>query len=106
MQKGNIVLITFPFSDLSGNKLRPALVLAETANDITAIFITSQLKSPNYLDIPLSPSPTNGIKKPSVLRTSNIATLDKSLVKGLLGFLDTNTLKHVDNSLISYVQLQ
>jgi len=30
MAKGAIVLITFPFTDLSGNKLRPAVILGET----------------------------------------------------------------------------
>ncbi len=29
MAKGEIILIPFPFSDLSGNKLRPAVILAE-----------------------------------------------------------------------------
>lgn len=30
MQKGDIVLIPFPFTDLSGNKLRSAVILVET----------------------------------------------------------------------------
>jgi mRNA interferase MazF len=35
MTKGDIVLITFPFTDLSGTKLRPAVILIDTAIDIT-----------------------------------------------------------------------
>ncbi len=29
MVKGDIVLITFPFTDLSGSKLRPAVILVD-----------------------------------------------------------------------------
>ena len=35
MAKGDIILVTFPFTDLTGSKLRPAVILAETAIDIT-----------------------------------------------------------------------
>jgi mRNA interferase MazF len=44
MPKDNIVLIPFPFTDLSGNKLRPALILAENNLDVTVRFMTSQLQ--------------------------------------------------------------
>ncbi len=46
MAEGDIILtilIAFPFSDLSGSKLRPAVILAETTEDVTVTFITTQL---------------------------------------------------------------
>ena len=43
MNKGDIVLITFPFTDLSGSKLRPAVILTQTTLDLTVSFITTQI---------------------------------------------------------------
>jgi mRNA interferase MazF len=89
MQKGDIVLIPFPFTDLSGNKLRPAVVLAVTKLDLTVCFITSQLQWQEPTDVVLQPKVSNGIKKPSLIRVSKIATLDKTLTLGKIGSIDT-----------------
>jgi mRNA interferase MazF len=85
MPKGNIVLIPFPFTDLSGNKLRPALILAESVLDVTVCFITTQLHWQESTDILLQPGAKNGIKKPSLIRLSKIATVDRSLITGIIG---------------------
>jgi mRNA interferase MazF len=87
MAKGDIVLITFPFTDLSGSKLRPAIVLVDTNLDLTVCFITAQIGWQETTDVVLTPNATNGLRKPSLIRTSKIATLDKTLAKGLLGRL-------------------
>lgn len=105
MQKGDVILIVFPFTDLSGNKLRPALVLAETFADLTVLFITTQLKWKEETDVLLLPDGNNGIKKQSLLRTSKIATLDKTLVKGRLGFVSTLIQNEVDSKLKTYLKL-
>ncbi|MCE6988042.1 type II toxin-antitoxin system PemK/MazF family toxin [Dyadobacter sp. CY323] len=95
MAKGDIVLITFPFTDLSGSKLRPAVILAETRLDLTVCFITSQTSFQEPTDVQLTPGAASGLRKKSLIRTSKIATLDKLLAKGLLGKLselETNDL--------------
>jgi len=87
MPKGNIVLIPFPYTDLSGNKLRPALILSETLLDVTVSFITTQLQWQEVTDILLHPSIVNGIKKTSLIRLSKIATIDKVLIAGKIGVI-------------------
>ena len=87
MPKGDVVLITFPFTDLSGSKLRPAVILTDSATDLTVSFITTKLHRQEATDLILLPNSFTGIIKPSLLKTGKIATLDKSLAKGLLGKL-------------------
>ena len=99
MAKGDIVLITFPFTNLSGSKLRPAIVLTENNLDITVCFITSQINWQEQTDIVIFPNDKNGIKKQSLVRTSKIATIDKTLAQGLLGKLSTNEISELNEKL-------
>ena len=105
MTKGDIILIPFPFTDLTGNKLRPAIVLIETGQDLTICFITTQLKWEELTDIELLPTKYNGIKKPSLIRLSKIATVDKSLAVGKLGELQKNKMEELNNKLKRLLQL-
>lgn len=99
MAKGDIILITFPFTDLSGSKLRPAVILADTKEDVTVIFITTQLKWQESTDVLLTPTSDKGLKLRSLIRTSKIATLDKTLIKGRIGRLTTEEIKYLDEKL-------
>ncbi len=105
MVKGDIILITFPFTNLSGSKLRPAVVLIETTLDVTVSFITSQISWQEESDLFLMPTETNGIKKESLVRTSKIATIDKQFVKGKLGQLTVSEVKVFNEKLKSLLQL-
>jgi mRNA interferase MazF len=105
MAKGDIVLITFPFTDLSGSKLRPAVILAETKFDLTVCFITSQTSFQDPADVNLMPSMGNGLRKKSLIRTGKIATLDKFLAKGLLGKLSDLETNNLNVSLKTLFQL-
>ena len=105
MAKGDIVLITFPFTDLTGSKLRPAVILVDTVLDLTVCFITTQLQWQETTDVLLMPSSSNGLRKQSLIRTSKIATLDNTLAKGLLGRLTSNELSDLNDKLKSLLHL-
>lgn len=105
MAKGDIVLITFPFTDLSGTKLRPAVVLIDSPDDLTVCFITTQTQWQENNDLLISPTTTNGLKKVSLIRINKIATLDKSLAKGFLGKLDLPETAALNSSLRLALQL-
>jgi PemK-like, MazF-like toxin of type II toxin-antitoxin system len=92
---GDIVLARFPFTDGSGTKLRPVLVLAEVPgphDDYLVLFISSQVRlAVSGVDVILGVShpafAQSGLRLPSVLRVGKIATLSEALILGPLGTL-------------------
>ena len=106
MEKGDIVLIPFPFTDLTGSKKRPALILLSGSLDVTVSFISTQLHWQEPTDLLLQPNSTNGLKKPSLVRIGKIATIDKALVIGKLGNIDTKKIEKLDNKLIQIFNIK
>ena len=78
MKKGDIVVVPFPFTDLSGVKLRPSVVLIESNPDIVVAFITSKTKlsEPTLM---IKATEINGLKTDSFLRLNKITTIDRIL---------------------------
>jgi mRNA interferase MazF len=99
MKKGDIVLVPFPFSDLSGSKFRPSLILIETEKDVTVAFITTQIQWKEPTDLLLKPTNNNGLKKESLIRLSKLATIDKDIVVGLLGSLSNEEMTELNTNL-------
>ena len=62
MAKGDIVLITFPFTDLSGSKLRLLVVLNNTTFDLVVCFITTKFHMQELTDQVLMPNSSNGVE--------------------------------------------
>lgn len=90
--KGKIVLIPFPFTDLTAAKLRPALVLFEGERDVVVAFISSRMpRKPALTDVVIDKSHPEfmltGLKMSSVIKLDKIATVLKDLVVGEIGEL-------------------
>jgi mRNA interferase MazF len=89
--KGKIVLVPFPFTDLTAAKLRPALVIYEGEKDVVMAFISSKIPSElSEVDILITKDHTSfrkaGLKVDSVIKLDKIATVLKDLIVGELGF--------------------
>lgn len=106
MIKGDIVLIPFPFTDLTGSKKRPALVLLSGNLDVAVSFISTQLHWQEPTDLLLQPNSTNGLKKPSLIRIGKIATIDKALVIGKLGNIEAKEIEELDKKLIQLFDIK
>lgn len=103
--KGSIILIDFPFSDLYGEKLRPALVLYEGYLDVTVAAITSEtpqrLLLTDLLIFECTPSfGSTGLKNTSIILMDKIATLEKTFIKGILGEADADLKRQVNAKIV------
>lgn len=88
---GTIVLTRFPFTDLSGDKRRPALVISrdnDRRSDLVVCFITSVPRSGPDM-APIAATAGTGLKVPSVIRFDKLSTLDRSVIAGKLGVAPT-----------------
>ena len=99
---GDVVVITFPFSDLSASKKRPALVVASLTGDSN---ILCQITSAGKLDefsIYLDDSnfKSGSLKQPSLIKPDRLFTADKSLISYKVGTLNEDKTKEVTNKII------
>jgi len=84
---GEVVLLSFPFTDAVGIKRRPALVLLDTGDeDIVVARVTSQIARAPF-DVELEEWQRAGLLLPSVVRVHKVATIEKRLVERKLGTL-------------------
>jgi mRNA interferase MazF len=105
-KRGDVVLVAFPFIDLTTFKTRPALVISceslnHKYNDIIAIAITSQIPkilSEDEFLLSLEDQQKAGLPKRSIVKIGKIVTLDQRLVRKRLGNLSASTLQKLTTS--------
>lgn len=90
--KGEIVVVSFPFSDLCASKRRPALVLANSEN---GDYILCQITSKNIKDSWAIELPENEILEGELFRSSNIRpnrlfTADHAIILYKAGKISSN----------------
>jgi mRNA interferase MazF len=88
--KGDVVVVPFPFSDLTMSKRRPALVLAELAgDDLILCQITSQsIRDAYSVELQDSDFESGGLHKPSNIRPNRLFTADRNIVLYKTGSLN------------------
>jgi len=104
--KGEVVVIPFPFSDLSGSKRRPALVLADLpGEDLLLCQITSQ-NSKDIHAVPLLATDfLNGsLPVDSFIRPTRLFTADRNIVIRKAGLIRAKTINDVTRAVIKIIQ--
>ncbi len=105
MERGTIVLVRFPFTDYSSEKLRPAVVIsADNKKDVCVAFISSivplELEKADFLLTKKDEEfASTGLKKDSVFRMNKIATIDKGIILGKLGKVSDGLQERLDEKL-------
>ncbi|WP_460981009.1 type II toxin-antitoxin system PemK/MazF family toxin [Spirosoma fluminis] len=72
---------------------------------MTLAFIITQLHWQEPTDVVITPTGLNRLKKHSLIRLSKVATIDKVLILGRLGVLDTSGLTELTHNLRLLLQL-
>ena len=102
-KRGDVVLIPFPFTDLSGSKQRPALIVSpDSANasrdDIVVVAITSHVPehlAPDEIMLSLPDATASGLLKASMVKVSKLVTIHRDLVRKKIGTLPPPKLRMV-----------
>lgn len=95
MTRGRVVLASFPFDDLSGAKVRPAVCLTDVVGPhrhVVLAFITSQMPSDRLdsdvvLDASAPDFGATGLKTTSTLRLHRLMTVTETIIRRDLGSL-------------------
>lgn len=110
-RRGEVVLVPFPFTDLSSTKQRPALVVSPdgwntSQSDVLLVALTSQIStSLPKEDILLTTEDlhTGGLPKASLVRPTKLITIHQALIRRRLGQISDATLQNVLSGLRSFL---
>lgn len=104
--KGDVIVLPFPFSDLTQSKKRPALIIAELeGDDVILCQITSQeIKDKYAVLLDEDDFETGAIKRKSNVRPNRIFTADSHIILYQIGRLKSKKINKVIESIIDILK--
>ncbi len=104
--KGDVVVVPFPFSDLTRAKRRPALVIAELeGDDLILCQITSHSVRDRYA-VPIDENDfeTGTLRQRSNLRPNRIFTADRHIILYRAGHLKPEKMNEVIKEIVGFLR--
>jgi mRNA interferase MazF len=105
--KGDVVVLPFPFSNLSSSKRRPALIVANLdGDDVVVCEITSQARNDGYIielankDFKQGSLPIDSC----IIRPNKLFTADKIIILKKVGSLKEAKIKELEDKLIKMIK--
>jgi mRNA interferase MazF len=112
MTRGDVAIVDWPFSDLSGSKLRPAVVVqADYLNGLVDDTIYVKVQSQHYgipgTEVELDPAveTLSGLKNVSYASCKDVLTRDQALVHHLLGVLSDTAMRKIEDCLKAVLEI-
>ena len=103
---GAVVLVHFPFSDLSQTKLRPALVLADAGRgDLVLCQITSRpYGDPAASSLQFTDFETGGLRVVSYARPAKLFTASSGLISARVGTVSREALGRIVEAIVGLLR--
>jgi mRNA interferase MazF len=103
----NVILVRYPFSDLSSSKVRPAVVVnaPHISHDLLIVPLTSRLTGLLPGEFVVTEWRTAGLNVPSAMKRG-LYTVEASIVIKLLGQLAAADATRLESSLRAWLALQ
>lgn len=104
--KGDVVIVPFPFSDLTQSKRRPALVISKLeGDDLILCQITSQTVKDNYA-VPINTGDfeSGELKQPGNIRPNRIFTADGHIILYKIGSLNKDKVNRVIEKIVEIIR--
>ncbi len=103
--KGDVVVLPFPFSDLSANKRRPALVVAEGEyGDVILCQITSKSGKKEAIELKDKDFQKGRLKITSYARLRKIFTSDSGLILYRAAKIKKEKIKEVEDTICEIIR--
>lgn len=104
--KGDVVVLPFPFSDLSASKKRPAFVLAllENDDDLILCMITSQAaRDSSAIGITSADFDSGHLPRDSHIRPNRLFTAESSIILRTAGHLSSEKIEEVVQEVVRII---
>nr|VFJ46124.1 MAG: mRNA interferase MazF [Candidatus Kentron sp. DK] len=103
---GSVVLVPFPFSDLSTSKLRPALLVASSGRDdwVCAQITSNPYSDPSTIEICEADFEIGSLNRISYIRPGKLFTAHHVLFRRIVGKLTKPKLNEARTAIITLLQ--
>jgi mRNA interferase MazF len=112
MNRGDVALVNWPYSDLSGSKVRPAVVvqadfLKGLIDDTVLVQITSTRDGIPGTEVLIDPAQetASGLSRVCVASCANVLTFDQALIRQTVGALSDGIMRQIEGCLRTVLEL-
>jgi mRNA interferase MazF len=115
VQRGDVVLVDYPYAGGGGTKVRPALVIQNDRDNqrlvntiivqITSLTLRALEPTQLLIELATPEGQQSGLRQDSVVNCVNLLTLDKSKILRKLGTLPDSLMQQINNCLKAALDL-